>query len=350
MTRPMLSDHPTAAPGPARRAWRSLAAGGSLPLVATVLICGALYTYAALRYRHFGDVQTFLNFIGGSGNAFLGVTAVGLTFVILSGGIDLSVGAVIGCSTILLAVFIQNWHVPPLAAMAMVLVLGTAFGAGQGCLIRFFNVPPFLLTLAGLFLARGIGLVISAEQIPIDHPLYNTLSAVALIVGHAPGRRHPIPVTLSLQGMIFLATLAVGIVVARFTRFGRNTYALGGSEQSAVLMGLPVGRTKIGVYAISGFCGALAGIVATLDVQKGDANYATGLELDAIAAVVVGGTLLTGGSGSVLGTLFGLLTFATMQTMITYQSVPAAWNRIWVGILLLAFILLQKALQRRAKT
>jgi simple sugar transport system permease protein len=357
MTQPTLDDRspgspdddPSAAdPSAFRRAWSIVTARHTLSLVATLLVAAALYAYAAANYLHFGDYQVLVNFVGGSSTAFLGVTAVGLTFVILAGGIDLSVGAVIGCSTILMAVFIGRLGLHPIVAAAMVLLIGTAFGVGQGSLIRLFGIPPFLLTLAGLFLARGVGLVISPEQIVIDHPLYARLSTAAVTVGY--DNRH-FPVTLSLQGIIFLVTLIAGIVVARFTRFGRNCYALGGSEPSAVLMGLPVGSTKIGVYAVSGFCAALAGIVATIDVQKGDPNYANGLELDAIAAVVVGGTALTGGVGSVFGTLLGVVTFAIVQQMITFQgTLSSAWNRIAVGGLLLAFILLQKAIGRGRKS
>ncbi len=347
MTQPTLEYRSAADPSALRRAWRIVTARQNVSLLATVIVAGLLYAYAASRFRHFGDVQTLMNFIGSRSNAFLGVTAVGLTFVILAGGIDLSVGAVIGCTTTLVAVFIGRFGLHPILAMLAVLAIGTLFGTAQGSLIRLFSIPPFLLTLAGLFLARGIGLVISPEQVAIDQPLYDRLSKVALTVGY--DNRH-VPVTLSLQGIIFLVTLAVGIVVARFTRFGRNCYAIGGSEPSAVLMGLPVGSTKIGVYAVSGFCAALAGIVVTLDVQKGDANYAPGTELDAIAAVVVGGTALAGGSGSVLGTLLGVITFAIVQTILTYQHDPRpAWNKIAVGGLLLAFILLQKAIGRGRK-
>ena len=318
----------------------------ALPLLTTLLVAGLLYAYAAWAYPHFGDLQVLVNFVGGPSAAFLGVTAVGLTFVILAGGIDLSVGAVIGCSTVILALLVEHRHWPVVAAALAVVGLGAAFGAVQGLLIRAFRIPPFLLTLAGLFFARGMALVLSDQQVAITAPLYTTLSTVALTVGHDD---RGTPVTLSVQGMVFLAVAIVGIGVARFTRFGRNVYAVGGSEPSAVLMGLPVGITSVAVYAVSGLCAALAGVVATIDVQKGDPNYASGLELDAIAAVVVGGTALAGGTGSVLGTVLGVATFAVMQTMITFQGLQPAWNRIFVGGLLLAFILLQKLIGRRAK-
>lgn len=308
------------------------------PLAATVAVCLLLYVAAGWRYSGFFSAAVFLNFF--TDNAFLGVAAIGMTFVILSSGIDLSVGAVVGCVSIASAMLIERgqWH--PLAVIPLMLLLGTLFGAGTGCLIRFFELPPFLVTLAGLFLCRGLGLLISEESISINHPLFQTASAWGLTLGGA---------TLTGVAALFAVALAVAMYVSIFTRFGRNVYALGGNEQSALLMGLPVGATKIGIYAVSGFCSALAGIVYTLYTSSGNANAATGLELDAIAAVVVGGTLLSGGVGYLAGTLIGVLIFGIIQTGITFQGTLSSWwTKIAVGALLLLFITLQKLLQKRA--
>ena len=344
MSQPTLDYATPSAPA---RAAAAVFSRQTLPLLATVLVCGLIYGYAAINYQNFTDVQNFLSFFGRTA-AFWGVTAVGMTFVILAGGIDLSVGSVIALSTVLIAVLIQRAGFSPWIAIPVVLVIGTAFGAGQGCLIHFFTVPPFLITLGGLFLARGLALVIQPQSLQITHRLYTDfLSGAAVPLGHDLTGR---PIRMPIQGVVFLLVLAAGFVVARFTRFGRTTYAVGGSEQSAVLMGLPVGPTKIGVYAISGFCAALGGLIYTFDSSAGNANYAVGKELDVIAAVVVGGTVLTGGSGSMIGTLFGFLTFSILQTAIYFNGhIEAAWNRIAVGVLLLAFILLQKAVGRQRK-
>ncbi|MEI6808396.1 MAG: galactofuranose ABC transporter, permease protein YjfF [bacterium] len=312
----------------------------NFPFFATVIVCLLLYLAAGLAFRGFFSPLVLINIL--SDNAFLGITAVGLTFVILSGGIDLSVGAVIGCTSILIASMTQLLHLDPLATMAIVLALGTLFGLGMGCLIHFFDLPPFLVTLAGLFLCRGLGLVISTESIAISSPLYVKLSGLGLPLGHC--------LTLPLPAIIFMIVLAAGIFVSRLTPFGRHVYALGGHEPSARLMGLPIGRTKIGVYALSGFCSALAGVVYTIYTQSGNAIAATALELDAIAAVVVGGTLLSGGVGNVAGTLVGVLIFGIIQTAITFQgSLSSWWTKIAVGVLLLVFILLQRLIQRKRK-
>jgi simple sugar transport system permease protein len=265
---------------------------------------------------------------------------VGVTFVILSNGIDLSVGAVIGCTSITLAALIQQheWH--PLAAIALVLVCGAALGAGMGSLIQFFGLPPFLVTLGGLFFCRGLALLVSAESISITHGLYQRMSLWSIPLGGGA--------TLGVPGLCFLAVLGVGIYIATWTRLGRNTYAVGGNETSAMLMGLPVSSTKIILYSACSFCSALAGVASTVYMGSGNALNASGLELDAIAAVVVGGTLLTGGSGYVLGTLLGVLVFGIIQTGITFQGTLSSWwTKIAVGALLLVFIVLQKLIQRK---
>ena len=316
----------------------------NLPLIATIIVWAILYAIACVSFEGFFSARVFLNFI--SDNAFLGVAAVGVTFVILSGGIDLSVGAVIALTSILVATLIKGTgRLPalhPAIAIAIALALGTLFGLAQGALIRFFNLPAFLITLAGLFFCRGTALLISEESLPITHPFFGALSDIAIPLGDR--------LRLSLPGIVFLAVLIAGIYIARWTAFGRNCYALGGSEQSAGLMGLPVGPTKTTVYALSGFCSALAGVLFAVYTTSGNATAAGGLELDAIAAVVVGGTLLNGGSGSVAGTLFGILIFGVIRTGIQFKgNVDAAWTRITIGLLLLAFILLQKLIQRKGR-
>jgi simple sugar transport system permease protein len=316
----------------------------TLPLIATIVVWAILYAIACLSFDAFFSARVFVNFF--NNNAFLGITAVGVTFVILSGGIDLSVGSLIACASVLLAKLTDGTlklpAMHPLVAVAIVLVLGTLFGVAQGSLIRFFNLPAFLVTLAGLFFCRGMALLLSPQSTPITHPFFSSLADLSVPVG---GRAF-----LQLPAMIFIAVLVVGIFVAHTTPFGRNCYALGGSEQSAWLMGLPVGSTKIAVYAVSGFCSALAGVAFAINTPQGNPLAASGLELDAIAAVVVGGTLLSGGAGSVLGTLFGVLIFGVIQTGIVFKGdINAAWTRITIGLLLLAFILLQKLIQRKGQ-
>jgi len=309
----------------------------NIPFLATLSVCVLLYIAAGVKYDGFFSARVFLNFL--SDNAVLGVAAIGLTFVILSGGIDLSVGSVVGVISIVLAILVDGKGIPPAVAIPLVLAAGAIFGAGMGTLIHYFALPPFLVTLGGMFFARGLGFMIRMESMPITK-LGGIVDAITIPLGSA----YELPAT----AVVFLAFLAIAIVIAHFTRFGRNVYAIGGNEQSAVLMGLPVARTKVGVYALGGFCSAAAGVVFTFYTSSGNPTAGTGLELEAIAAVVVGGTLLSGGVGLLAGTLLGVLIFGMIQTIIMFQgNINSWWTPIIIGLLLLAFILLQKAIQSK---
>jgi len=330
----------------------------NVPFAATATVTLLLYIAGSIHFRDrgFASLPVFINFF--ADNSFLGIAAIGMTFVILTGGIDLSVGGVIAFTSVTLAILMEKQHVHPLAAIFLVLILGLAFGAMMGSLIHFFALPPFLVTLAGMFLARGLGLVLQQEAIPIERysDWMNELSFHFAWPGgwqfgfesfvfrlKSSGEFH---FDLPLTALIYFAVFALALLIAHWTKFGRNVYALGGSEQSSALMGLPIARTKIGVYAVSGFCAALAGVVYTIYMPSGDANAANGLELDAIAAVVIGGTLLSGGVGFLAGTFLGVLIFAIIQTAINSQgTLNSWWTRIVIGLLLLGFILLQKLLQ-----
>jgi galactofuranose transport system permease protein len=311
-----------------------------LPLLAAAGVFVLLFAAAGLRFHGFFSERVFLNlFID---QAVLGIVAVGLTLVIFSGGIDLPVGAVVGFVSIFMATQVMNHQVPPAVAALEALALGAVFGGAMGVIIHVFKQPPFLITLAGMFLARGGAFWISTEATVIHHPLYDRLSEYELAVGHNLG--------LPTSALALLGVMAAGYGLAQYTRFGRNLLAIGSSEQSAVLMGLPVGATKIGVYALSGICAALAGVVNTVCMDSGNPAFGVGMELDAIAVVVIGGTLLAGGRGQVLGTLCGLLVLGTINSAINFDgNLSPAWGRIVVGLLLLGFILVQRLLLRGAR-
>jgi simple sugar transport system permease protein len=309
-----------------------------IPLLATAGVLLALFVAAAMMYEGFGSMRVIANLF--SDNAVLGVAAIGMTFVILSGGIDLSVGSVVAFTTVFIATLAQK-GTHPLAAIALALVIGALFGWLQGGLIQRYELPAFLVTLGGMFFARGMAFVVNMQSVGISHPFYSSVQDASIPLG---GRA-----SLSAVSMLFLALFVVAFFVAHYTVFGRNIYALGGNAESARLMGLPVARTRPAVYAVSGLCSALAGVVATFYTGSGNPAMGSGLELDALASVVIGGTLLTGGVGYVAGTLLGVLIFGTIQTALVFDGrLNSWWLRIAVGTLLLAFILLQRAISSRA--
>jgi galactofuranose transport system permease protein len=309
-----------------------------LPILATLALLIGAYVFGATRYEAFASGQVVLNvFID---NSFLLVVAVGMTFVILTGGIDLSVGAVVALSTVVSAELLQKQGWPAFAVIVVVLAMGALLGLGMGAVIHFFEIQPFIVTLAGMFLARGLCYTISTDSLSIDNPTFTTMAQTQLPLG---GELH-----VSISVVIALVVVGVAGYVLHFTRFGRSVYAVGGSEQSALLMGLAVSRTKIAVYTVSGFCSALGGVLLALYTLSGNSLHAVGMELDAIAAVVIGGTILTGGSGYVLGTVLGVLVLGIIQTLITFEGTLSSWwTRIVIGALLFVFIVLQRLATRR---
>lgn len=309
-----------------------------IPLLATAAVMIALYVAGCASFANFGSLRVLVNLFGD--NAFVGVAAVGATFVILSGGIDLSIGAVVAFVSIFIAEVVAA-GVHPFVAIPLALLIGAIFGAGQGALIRYFDLPPFLVTLGGMFLMRGLGFVVHEQSREIQHVFYSdTIRELAIPL--------TAKVHLPFTALIFLIVVVIATWIAVFTRFGRNVYAIGSSESSATLMGVPVGATKMGIYALSGFFSALGGVVATFYMQSGNPASFVGLELDAIAAVVIGGTPLTGGVGFVPGTLMGVLILGLIQTLVIFQgNLNTWWTKIAVGVLVLIFIVLQKIIGRR---
>ncbi|WP_437617103.1 galactofuranose ABC transporter, permease protein YjfF [Sorangium sp. So ce834] len=309
-----------------------------LPLAVTIGLFVLMFGAGSCLFDGFFSLQVFLNFF--IDNAFLAIAAVGMTFVILSGGIDLSVGSVIALTTMVSASLVEKHGVSPAAVIPLVLAMGAGIGLAMGVVIHYFEVQPFIVTLAGMFLTRGLCYLISIDSITIHDGFYVAVSS------------HRIPflfdTSITWNVIIALALFAAAIYLAHYTRFGRTVYAIGGNEQSALLMGLPVARTKVLIYTLSGFCSALAGVAFTFYMVSGYALHAGGMEMDAIAAVVIGGTLLTGGFGTVVGTLFGVLIYGTIQTLIMFEGTLSSWwTKIVVGLLLLFSCLLQRLFERR---
>jgi len=305
----------------------------------TVALLVALLLAGGAAYPGFLSLQVMLNLL--IDNAFLLVIAIGMSFVILSGGIDLSVGSVLALTTMVAAWLLQTAHWPPTAVIVAVLAMGAAFGALQGVMIHYFKLQAFIVTLGGMFLARGLCYLISINSITIEDPAFVTLSQAQIFIFDA---------FVSPGVLISVAMLVLAIFVAHFTPFGRAVYAIGGNEQSAQMMGLAVGRTRVAIYAISGFCAALGGVLFSFYMLSGYGLHAQGTELDAIAAVVIGGTLLSGGYGYVAGALSGVLVLGAIQTLIAFDGTLSSWwTKIVIGALLFIFCVVQRLLSARSK-
>ena len=322
-----------------------------IPFIATAAVFFLLYGFGVMHFgEKFGSLRNIVNLVGD--NAFLGIAAVGATFVILSGGIDLSSGSVVAFTSVLVATLMQRYGgegadgLLAAGVIAISLLVGAILGLTMGALITVYDIPPFMATLGGMFFARGMAFVLQPEgSIGIRGEFFSTTICDDWAIQLTERVYFP------FWGICFLIVLLLGFIVLQRTRLGRSVYAIGDNETSAKLMGLPCRRTKLWIYTIAGLCSAMAGVVYAFYTQSGDPNAAVGLELDVIASVVIGGTVLSGGSGYVLGTLFGVLILGLIQTLISFQgTLNSWWTKIFVGFLLLAFILLQRVFASVAKS
>jgi ribose/xylose/arabinose/galactoside ABC-type transport system permease subunit len=334
---------PQSAPDLKSRVRRMILANPSvLPTIASVVIFVGMVVYGEIAYGRIVQFNTLSNLL--INNAHLIVLAVALTFVIITGGIDLSVGSIIAFSSVA-GVMLSNAGWNPIAVVVTMIGAGAAFGVVSGVLIRYFNVQPFIATLAMMFLGRGLASLLSTtpERLDEDSPI--RWIGVQLKVIDGP-KVNDLVITPAV--IIAAVVVLIAFFVLHRTRTGRTVYAIGGSENSALLMGLPVRRTKVMVYVISG---ALSGLAAVLYTARlGTAQNITGIgwELDAIAAAVIGGTVLTGAYGYVLGSVVGALVLGLMTVLITRDGgIPPEMTTIITGGILLVFVLLQRAVVRK---
>jgi simple sugar transport system permease protein len=314
---------------------------------ATLGVFLVIYLFGAIMFgdKGFTTIRTLmLMFID---NAYIGISAVGMTMVLITGGIDLSVASVASLTGMIIAYGTSKMGLSPVTCIAFSLVMGTGLGLLMGAAIHYLNVPAFITTLTGSFLARGICSLISRESISINNEMIDSLAGWKIyLMQLKDGEWVKIkPVAyINFSVLLLIVMVVVGMIILQWTRFGRNVYAIGGNEQSAKLMGLPVGRTKIMVYGINGLCSALAGVAYVLYVKSGWNLALAGGELDVISSAVIGGVLLTGGVGYMIGTLFGVMLKSTIPALITFSgNLSSWWAKIATGVLLLLFIVIQRA-------
>lgn len=313
-------------------------------LIALVVVVIFSFT----RYDNFDTITIYsvLNF-----NAQFGLIALGMTFVIMTGGIDLSVGGIVALASVVAALNSSHGF---FYALLTAVVVGTLVGIVNGVVVTWMRVPPFIATLATLYVVRGIALrlINDAASINLDQKSdFTTIAGTTIGDGIL---NPPLPFTIPLLLIAFL----VGMFVLRYTRFGRYVLAIGGNAEAARLMGLPVRRITFLVYTLSGALSGLVGVLLAINLNGGSATEGNGWELIAIAAVVVGGTLLTGGVGSVFGTLIGALLLGTIVEILQLENnytldnggglyLNSFWQNVIRGIFLLIVILLQSRLQQQ---
>jgi simple sugar transport system permease protein len=315
-------------------------------LIVTISLFVAMYIVGLVLYQDegFGNFQTFLNML--IDNAGLIIAASGMTIIMITGGIDISVGSVIGLVCMMLAYSMEEKGISSGIAIVIVLLFGIIFGAVQGWLISYLKLQPFIVSLAGLFFCRGLTAMISANQIAITkNEAFLNFAAkdINLFIGSTINK-HGVRMYPFIHPSVIIALVTMALIwyMLKFTRFGRNLFAIGGNESSALLMGINVKKTKFFAYVIEGFLAALAGFVFCLNTTSGFVEQARGFEMEAIASAVIGGTMLTGGIGTVIGTFFGVLIKATIETFIRCDGTLSSWwNKIVLSAILCFFIMLQ---------
>lgn len=319
--------------------------GNQFLLLITIVLFIVMYIAGLIIFkdRGFGKTQVFLNlFIS---NAGLIVIATSMTMVLITGGIDISVGSMVAMTCMLMAWMMEKKGMGAVPAVLAVLAVGLVFGLAQGFLVSYLKIQPFIVTLAGMFFARGMTAIISTEMISIKNELFLKWAQAKVYLpfgGYTNKKGVLIYPYIYPSVIIALLVLVVIFIMLKFTKFGRSIYAIGGNEQSALLMGLNVKRTKLNVYILDGFLSALGGILFCLNTCSGFVEQAKGFEMEAIASAVIGGTLLTGGVGNVFGSLIGVLIKGTIETFITFQGTLSSWwTKITIAGLLAFFIILQ---------
>ena len=308
----------------------------------------AMYAAAmALLGGGFLRAQQFFDLL--NDNAALIIISCALTVVMIGGGINISVGGVISLTVMACAIFLNESGLQGALGIGVTFLLalsiGLAFGVLQGLLISHLEIQPFIVTLAGMFLSRGLTTILSVNPVKVGHEGFLQMVKAKLQIpalGYVAKNGNLIPAKVEIGAITAILVVVLVFLMLRYTRLGRNIYALGGNQQSALMLGINVRRTRFLSYVISGVLSGLAGFVFLMHKPAGNASVAMRSEMDAIAASIIGGTLLTGGVGNVIGTFFGTMILATIQKIIALSPLNESWwQEMANGAMLGFFILLQ---------
>ena len=324
----------------------------NLLLTITVVVFFAMYIGAILfQGKGFLKPQTFFNIL--NANASLIILSCGMSIVMITGGIDISVGGVTALVSMCCAVYLDYHQGNVFVSMLIALAIGLAFGAVQGYLVAYLDIQPFIVTLAGMFFARGMTTIVNSAPFNVANEAFVALKETRVIV---PGMG-----SVNKLGKYVNAYVEIGVVAAliivivlfcvlRWTKLGRSFYAVGGNRQSALMLGINVKRTRFLSHLICGLLAGIGGFVYFLHVGSGAATHASGMEMNAIASSIIGGTLLTGGVGNIIGTFFGVLSLSTIQNIVSSAGLDQAW---WTGITIAAmlclFLVIQSVVLARKK-
>lgn len=346
----MASEKNTAAK---KGSWFKNVSDTNLLLTITIVVFFVMYIGAMIFLGSgFLKPQTFFNIL--NAQAALIITACGMSLVMITGGIDISVGGVVALVSMSCAVYLDFQGGDPYTAILLALAIGLAFGVVQGFLVAYLDIQPFIVSLAGMFFARGMTTIVHTNPFNVENEAFTALKMTRVIV---PGLG-----SVNKLGKYVDAYVEIGVVVAvlvvialfcilRWTKLGRAFYAVGGNPQSALMLGINVKRTRFLAHLICSLLAGIGGYVYFLHVGSGSASHASGMEMNAIASSIIGGTMLTGGVGNIIGTFFGVLSLSTIQNIVSSAGLDQAW---WTGItvaaMLCIFLIVQSVIMARKKS
>lgn len=324
----------------------------NLLLAITVIVFFVMYIGAIVfEGKGFLKPQTFFNIL--NANAALIILSCGMSLVMITGGIDISVGGIAALISMCCAVYLDFKGGNVFTAVIIALAIGLAFGIFQGYLVAYLDIQPFIVTLAGMFFARGMTTIVNTKPFNVEHEAFTALKMARIIVpGMGSVNKKGVYVNAYVEIGVIVALLAVVVMfcLLKWTKLGRSFYAVGGNKQSALMLGINVKRTKFMSHLLCGLLAGIGGFVYFLHVGSGSASHAAGAEMDAIASSIIGGTMLTGGVGNIIGTLFGVLSLSTIQNIVASAGLDQAW---WTGItravMLCLFLMLQSVIMTMRK-
>ena len=326
------------------KGWFARTNDTNLLLTITIVVFFLMYIGAVVfQGQGFLKPQTFFNIL--NANAALIITSIGMSIVMICGGIDISVGGVVALVSMSCAVFLDFHNGSIIGAIGIALGIGLAFGLIQGFLVAYLDIQPFIVTLAGMFFARGMTTIVHTAPFNVENEDFVALKDTRVIVpgfGSVNKLGNYVNAYVEIGVIVALVLVIALFIVLRWTKLGRSFYAVGGNAQSALMLGINVKRTRFLSHLICGVLAGIAGFVYFLHVGSGSASHASGMEMNAIASSIIGGTMLTGGVGNLAGTFFGVLSLATIQNIVSSAGLDQAW---WTGITIAAMLCLFLVIQ-----
>lgn len=319
-------------------------------LIITIAVFLIMYASAVIFLgKGFSKPQTFFNIL--NENAALIILSCGMSLVMITGGIDISVGQVTALCCMSCAVHLDFHNGSVFTALLISLGIGLAFGLIQGFLIAYLKIQPFIVTLAGMFFAKGMTTIVNATQFNVENEEFKALKATRITVpgmGSVNKAGNYVPAYVEIGVIVALVIVILLFILLRWTKLGRGFYAVGGNNQSANMLGINVTRTKFMAHLLCGFLAGIGGFVYFMHVGSGSPSHASGAEMNAIASSIIGGTMLTGGVGNIVGTLFGVLSLSTIKNIVSSLGLDEAWwTNITIAAMLCIFLLVQSVVLAR---